>query len=456
LDRPAPNFALARQGFIDGGNHPDDIDGMITLFRRFRHVNYIERAIGIWTKSDHEIQQLGEAALRLHELIQTGARDPAAVQAALGEINAINARLTPLEDAFSATLGEASRKTQLLLGAVTVFVATLLILFGIFLSRRLLERSTELENALRVSEERYNLAVNGSNDGLWDWNVLTGHFYCSPRCHELVGYSEQEMGNTVMALISLLHPDDRDSTRAATSAHLRYNAPFDAEFRCRCKSGEYRWFRARGRSVRNASGWAVRMAGSVTDITDRKQTEAQIYAEKERAQVTLASIADSVITTNVEGRVEYVNPIAEALTGWKLREARGLPLSTVCSMMDEATRQPIPDPVARVLRDDATVRVTSNVVLLRRDGVEIAIDQSAAPIRDRGGTITGVVLVLHDVRREREFATQLSYQASHDTLTGLVNRREFENRLDRALASAREPGRHHAMNYLDLDQFKVV
>ncbi len=455
LDRPSPNYALARQGFLDGGNHPDDIDGMITLFRRFRHVNYIERAIGIWAKADHEIQQLGESALRLHGLIQGGARDPE-VQAALGEINAINARLTPLEDAFSATLGEASRKTQLLLAAVTVFVATLLILLGIFLSRRLLQRSTELENALRVSEERYNLAVNGSNDGLWDWNVLTGNFYFSPRCHDLVGYSEQEMGSTVTAFIALLHPDDRDATRAATSAHLRYNAPFDAEFRCRCKSGEYRWFRARGRSVRNAAGWAVRMAGSVTDITDRKQTEAQIYAEKERAQVTLASIADSVITTNVEGRVEYVNPIAEALTGWKLREARGLPLSTVCSMMDEATRQPIPDPVARVLRDDATVRVTSNVVLLRRDGVEIAIDQSAAPIRDRAGGITGVVLVLHDVRREREFATQLSYQASHDTLTGLVNRREFENRLDRALASAREQGRHHAMMYLDLDQFKVV
>ncbi len=456
LDRPEPNYALARQGFLDGGNNPDDIDGMISLFRRFRHVNYIERAIGIWTKADHEIERLNESALRLHALIQTGARDPAAVQAALDEINAINARLTPLEDAFSATLGEASRKTQLLLGAVTLFVATLLILLGIFLSRRLLERSTDLENALRVSEERYNLAVNGSNDGLWDWNVLTGNFYFSPRCYELVGYSEQEMENTAMGFIALLHPDDRDPTHAATIAHLRYNAPFDVEFRCRCKSGEYRWFRARGRSVRNPAGWAVRMAGSVTDITDRKQTEAQVYAEKERAQVTLASIADSVITTNVEGRVEYVNPIAEALTGWKLREARGLPLSTVCSMMDEATRQPIADPVARVLRDDATVRVTSNVVLLRRDGVEIAIDQSAAPIRDRAGTITGVVLVLHDVRREREFATQLSYQASHDTLTGLVNRREFENRLDRALASAREQGRHHAMMYLDLDQFKVV
>jgi len=456
LDKPEPNYANARKGFLDGRNNPDDIDGMISLFRHFRHVNYIERAIGIWARADVEIEQLVLAAQRLHAQVHSGMRDPAALQATVDEINAIDARLTPLEDAFSATLGEASRKTQLLLAGVTLLVAALLVLLGIFLSRRLLLRSTALENALRISDERFSLAVSGSNDGLWDWNVLTGEFYFSPRCHELVGYSDLEMGNTAMGFISLLHPDDRDPTRAATSAHLRYNAPFDVEFRCKCKSGETRWFRARGRSVRNASGWAVRMAGSVTDITDRKLAEAQMYAEKERAQVTLASIADSVITTKVDGRVEYLNPIAEALTGWKLREARGLPLSTVCPMLDETTRQPIADPVARVLRDDATVRVTSNVVLLRRDGMEIAIDQSAAPIRDRLSTITGVVLVLHDVRREREFATQLSYQATHDTLTGLINRREFEHRLDRALTSAREERRHHAMMYLDLDQFKIV
>ena len=322
LDRPEPNYAIARQGFIEGHNNADDIDGMIMLYRRFRHVNYMERVIGIWTKADSEIEQLGQAALRLHAQIQGGTRDLAALQPTLDEITAINARLTPLEDSFSETLGEASRKTQMLLAVATLVSATLLVLLGIFLSRRLLQRSNALENALRTSDERFNLAVTGSNDGLWDWNVLTGDFYFSPRCRELVGYSEQEMGNTAMGFVMLLHPDDRDATRTSTSAHLRYNAPFDVEFRCRCKSGEYRWFRARGRSVRNASGWAVRMAGSVTDITDRKQTEAQIYAEKERAQVTLASIADSVITTNVDGRVEYLNPIAEALTGWKLREAR--------------------------------------------------------------------------------------------------------------------------------------
>ncbi|HQR12313.1 MAG TPA: EAL domain-containing protein [Casimicrobiaceae bacterium] len=456
LDRPEPNYAVARQGFVDGRNDPEDIDGMITLYRRFRHLNHMQRAIGIWAKADQEIALLEDAAQRLHAKIRRGVHDPSDLRPVLDEINTISARLTPLEEAFSSTLGEASRRAGTLLQVSTIAAALLLGLLGIMLSRRMLRRSIALETALRSSDERFSLAVSGSNDGLWDWNVLTGEFYFSPRCAELVGYADNELGNSSSAFVALLHPDDRDPTRAATSAHLRYNAPFDVEFRCRCKSGEYRWFRARGRSVRNASGWAVRMAGSVTDITDRKQVEAQVYAEKERAQVTLASIADSVITTNVDGRVEYLNPVAETLTGWKMLEARGLPLSTVCSMMDEATRQPVADPVARVLREDATVRVASNVVLLRRDGVEIAIDQSAAPIHDRLGAITGVTLVLHDVRREREFATQLSYQASHDTLTGLINRREFERRLDHALTSAREQGRHHAMMYLDLDQFKVV
>src|SRR5262249_4415188 len=103
-----------------------------------------------------------------------------------------------------------------------------------------------------------------------------------------------------------------------------------------------------------------------------------------------------------------------------------------------------------------SVELAANILLVRRDGTEVAVDESAAPIRDRGGQIAGAVLVFHDVSQERQYAAKLSYQASHDPLTGLINRREFEHRLGLALASAAQMERHHAVMYLDLDQFKVV
>ena len=456
LERPSPNLTRARQGFLEGRNHPDDIEGMIWLFRRFRNVGYMDRAIALWTQADQRIAELTGAAQRLHQSIAGGHADEESLRPVLEEVRRINGDLTPLEDNFSSTLGEASRWMQLALLSTTLIVATFLVVLGVVLTRRMLRESEVFENALRFSEERFNLAVIGSNDGLWDWDVLTGDIYFSPRSKELAGYADHEIENRPEAFFALLHPDDLEPARAAAKAHIRDDCPYDVEFRVRGKDGEYRWFRARGRSVRNADGWAVRMAGSVSDIHNSKLAEAQLFSEKERAQVTLKSIGDAVITTDLRSRVEYFNPVAETLTGWKAEEAEGMPLANVCRMLDETTRQALPDPLERVGREGRTVKAASNVLLLRRDGAEIAINESTAPIRGRNGEIAGVVLVLHDVRREREYASQLSYQASHDALTGLINRREFEHRLSLALASARDLNRTHAMLYLDLDQFKIV
>jgi diguanylate cyclase (GGDEF)-like protein/PAS domain S-box-containing protein len=456
LDQANPNVERAREGFIEGRNHPDDIAGMIWVFRRFRNVGYIDRSIAIWTQADARIAELTGAAERLHQRVMAGNADEESLRPLLEDIRRINGNLTPLEDTFSFTLGEASRRMQMALTSATLIVAAFLVVLGVILSRRMLSASEEFENALRFSEERFNLAVIGSNDGLWDWDVLTGDIYFSPRSKELAGYADHEIENTPEAFFALLHPDDLGPALAAAKAHIRDDCPYDVEFRVRAKHGEYRWFRARGRSVRNADGWAVRMAGSVSDINESKLAEAQLFGEKERALVTLNSIGDAVITTDLRGRVEYFNPVAETLTGWKAQEAEGNPLASVCRMLDETTRQALPDALERVGREGRTVKAASNVLLLRRDGTEIAINESTAPIRDRNGEIAGVVLVLHDVRREREYAIQLSYQASHDALTGLINRREFEHRLSLALVSARELNRTHAMLYLDLDQFKIV
>ncbi|MDP3700598.1 MAG: EAL domain-containing protein [Hylemonella sp.] len=181
-----------------------------------------------------------------------------------------------------------------------------------------------------------------------------------------------------------------------------------------------------------------------------------MYAEKERALVTLHSIGDGVITTDREQRVDYLNPVAERLTGWALEEARGKPLAEVMRLVEEASQQPAVNPMGLALRDNAIRSFTSDVELVRRDGSTVAIEDSAAPIHDQQGQVAGGVMVFHDVTLARSMARRISWAATHDALTGLVNRREFESRVDGAIASAQGSGQRHVLCYMDLDQFKVI
>lgn len=184
--------------------------------------------------------------------------------------------------------------------------------------------------------------------------------------------------------------------------------------------------------------------------------EEALFEAKERAQVTLHSIGDAVITTDVHAIVEYLNPTAEALTGWTTAEAQGQRLNEVFRIVNEQTRQPAVDPVARCLQQGKIVGLANHTVLIGRNGQTYHIDDTAAPIRGRDGQLLGAVLVFHDVTETRQLAHQLEHDATHDALTGLINRAEFERRLERVLASAQQYGARHALCYLDLDQFKLV
>ncbi len=456
LEKPNPDYAIAWQGFVEGDNHPEDIPGLIMLYRRFRHIDFMAKVIDLWTEGDRLIEELTVTAEELNALIWSGNADSERLNAFRERLVKIDIELTPLTDRFTRTLGEATRKTKFILLLVNLAAAGILIPIGIWLSQRMVRRGEEAETALKLSQERFNLAVSGSNDGLWDWNVDTGEVYYSPRFKQLLGLRDDEMESNVSALMGRVHPEDKKPVDAAFADHFKQGTPFDVEMRLQAKSGEYRWFRSRGQSVRDPKGRAVRMAGAITDVTDRRLAAAELFAEKERAQVTLASIADGVITTDTKGWVQYVNPVAEALTGWATASAHGLPLQAIIRMIDETNRTPAPSPIEMVLREGRNVEVAATALLLRNDGSETPIVQSAAPIRARSGEIIGVVLVLHDVSNERQYAAKLSYQASHDSLTGLINRAEFEQRLSLALKSAAQIGRHHAVMYLDLDQFKVV
>ncbi len=186
------------------------------------------------------------------------------------------------------------------------------------------------------------------------------------------------------------------------------------------------------------------------------RTAGELFHQKDLAEVTLHSIGDAVITTDSQARVEYLNPIAEGLTGWTDAEARGRHIRDVFQVLNGVTREAEPTPVEICLAEQRIVGLGRNTVLARRDGHESVVEDSAAPVRDREGNIVGTVMVFYDVTQMRNAPHLLSYHATHDPVTGLFNRREFERRLSELLASARAEGARHALCYIDLDQFKVV
>ena len=182
----------------------------------------------------------------------------------------------------------------------------------------------------------------------------------------------------------------------------------------------------------------------------------QLQQEKELAQITLQSIGDAVITTDAVGRIVNFNPMAEKLTGWNVKQACGQLLSNIFQLVNEYTRESVANPLESVLRDNKAVELASQTILIARDGTEYAIEDSATPIRDRQGKLVGAVMVFRDVTESRRLSNRLSWQANHDALTGLYNRREFEKMLVEAISSAHNEGYHHALCFLDLDRFKIV
>lgn len=199
--------------------------------------------------------------------------------------------------------------------------------------------------------------------------------------------------------------------------------------------------------------WLPRILHS---MIERKAAEDALYLEKERAQVTLNSIGDAVLSTDIAGNVTYLNKVAEDMTGWSCEEAQGLPLTEVFQIIDGTTREPAPNPMTHAIDENKTVGLSANCILIRRDGIESAIEDSAAPIHDRRGKVIGAVIVFHDIGMARSVVQKMAHMAQHDQLTGLPNRLLFSERAAHAIELARRHDRRCAVLFIDLDGFKDV
>jgi diguanylate cyclase (GGDEF)-like protein/PAS domain S-box-containing protein len=238
--------------------------------------------------------------------------------------------------------------------------------------------------------------------------------------------------------------------------------PFRTEFRFQRKDGSVVWTRVNSAAMRD--GMALHgHVQTVEDITERKSTEfglraaeEALFEEKERAQVTLNSIGDAVLTTDMLGNVTYLNLEAEAMTGWSREDALGRPLAEVFRIIDGTTRQTVANPAQHALAEDMTVGLAADCVLIRRDGFESAIEDSAAPIHNRSGQVTGAVIVFHDVSQSRAMAQKMAHLAQHDFLTDLPNRAQLMERLSQAIGLANRHRKQVALLFLDLDDFKHI
>jgi len=321
-----------------------------------------------------------------------------------------------------------------------------------------IDRQKRAEAALAYSESRWNYALESARQGVWDHDIRRDDMFYSRMWRTMRGIGEHEYVDPAQSeWLKRVHPDDVPRVLARVAGQDAGEEGYDTlEYRERHRDGHWMWILSRGKPVEWApDGTPIRTVGTDTDITHLKHVEAQLADEKERLAVTLRSIGDGVISTDVDGTVTFMNPIAERLTGWSSDAAIGLPVTQIFDIVDEIGNAISTSPVVTSLARDQVSYLEDDVVLVARDGSRRHIRSSAAPLHAPGGDTIGAVLVFQDITGSRILQKQLAHAATHDTLTGLPNRAAFERAMLQATAN---PGttRRHVLAFIDLDHFKAV
>jgi len=320
------------------------------------------------------------------------------------------------------------------------------------LQKQIYERR-EAENRIRESKERMQAIIEGMQDTIYHVDQDGKIRWATPSIRQLLGYSTSEITG---APASRLYISAEEYEKHLEALELSFGGLQHYEVRLQHKDGTPVWVSENCVYKYNEVGAIVGYEASLRDITALKQTKEALFLAQERAYVTLGSIGDGVIAVSLDGNIDYMNVVAERATGWHLEEVHSKPLRDAFRVVDEKTLQAVPDPVQLCLEEGRTTMLPGYLLLIHRHlGKNMSVEVIASPIRNSNNEIGGVVLVFHDVSELRSLA-QMTYHATHDSLTGLINRREFEKRVNQALDNTRDRDTRYALCYLDLDNFKVV
>jgi PAS domain S-box-containing protein len=290
------------------------------------------------------------------------------------------------------------------IGLVPIFDAAGEIEIFLFTLRDVTKRK-RAEEALHASEARYRRAERGTNDGLWEWNIITGGEYFSPRWLAILGYDEGDLPNTVEAFVDLVHPDDKTRVWAAAERHQQDRTPFDVEMRMRCKDGAYLWVRSRGEAERDADGKPLRMTGSITDISENKRAAETLQHERDRLRQILDSQFGFVAVLDPDGTITDVNQTPLTLMGLTRTEVLGRLFWEVGWL---ETGETVPQ-VQAMIAAAALGESMHGDILARFPGVgRRDVEVSFAPLRDAAGSVVSVIGFGVDIteRKQAEAALQ--------------------------------------------------
>lgn len=294
LVKDEPDMEVIRRGFLQGRNQEQDIPGMVRLVRYFGNVGLLREVLSIWERAEDLLLQIDALAQQLHAMVQARCDDVQARLPLMAEVTRLNAALTPLQRQFSDTLGQANRfMQQLLLGAMAV-AAAVFSGVGLLLASRGVRREIASEQSLAYSEQRYELAVAGSNQALWDYRVRQRQLFVSEVLPQWLGYDPSVFASGIPAFEACLHPDERAGVMDAIWENTLAGRLFEQDFRLRKADGSYLWFHMAGKAFHDEKGKPTRVVGSIRDVTDRRELQRAIQTELQVRRAAIASLRQTL------------------------------------------------------------------------------------------------------------------------------------------------------------------
>lgn len=315
----------------------------------------------------------------------------------------------------------------------------------------------KLQQQHELYKQKFNTSIQAATEGIWEWSKLNenGDWWSKPM-YTLLGLDEAATKPSLERIKRLMHPADKKKYDYLFETEMRSKQFFEFECRMTVSEKGFRWFRIRVVGAYDSNGDLIKLIGSLVNIHAGKTNRIQLQQEKDKAFATLNSIVDAVITTNHDGIIEYGNSAAERLTGVPVKELRGSLINSVVSFYKEHSMAEIDNPMLQCLTTGERMTQKIYADMLDRDGTRYTVQVMATPLVRKEGAVYGAVLVLNDVTNIRILSRRLKYQASHDILTKLINRSEFEKRVQNAIIVAQEESIVSSVLYIDLDRFKLI